>query len=67
MITLEGIALVALLGAGLAMMGVYIFPWNSPEQWFCVSYIVFLLACLLLSWLGLYLYPASRNKKKHKK
>jgi hypothetical protein len=67
MITLEGLALVALLGAGLAMMGVYIFPMNSPGQWLCVSYIVFFFTCLLLSWLGLSLYTASRNKKKHKK
>jgi hypothetical protein len=67
MITLEGIALVALLGAGLAMMGVYIFPMNSPGQWLCVCYIVLFILALNLSWLGLSLYTASRNKKKHKK
>jgi hypothetical protein len=67
MITLEGIALVALLGAGFALTGIYILPWDSPWQWLCVWYIVLFFLAINLSWFGCHLYTASRNKKKHKK
>jgi protein-S-isoprenylcysteine O-methyltransferase Ste14 len=55
------------LSVGLAGIGLYVFPWNSWLQWLCAFYIVLFILAINLSWLGTYLYTASRNKKKHKK
>jgi hypothetical protein len=51
------------LSIGLAGIGLYVFPWNSPGQWFCAAYVCSLPFAIFLSWLS----EACSNKKKHKK